>query len=122
MTQTVLYIEDNKDNIRLIERLLSRRPNVRLLTAGTGRDGVDAATTERPALILLDNRLPDATGASVLRELTADQATAGIPVIVITGDSADQTAKDLLASGATEFMAKPFDIQGFLAAVDRYLS
>jgi CheY-like chemotaxis protein len=122
MTQTVLYIEDNKDNIRLIERLLSRRPNVRLLTAGTGRDGVDAATAQRPALILLDNRLPDATGTSVLRELTADQATAGIPVIVITGDSADQTAKDLLASGATEFIAKPFDIQGFLAAVDRYLS
>lgn len=122
MTHTVLYIEDNQDNIRLIERLLSRRPQVRLLTASTGRDGVDTATRLRPSLILLDNRLPDATGASVLRELTAGEATAGIPVIVITGDSADQTARDLLASGATEFLAKPFDIQGFFAAVDRYLS
>lgn len=121
MTHTVLYIEDNQDNIRLIERLLSRRPQVRLLTASTGRDGVDTATRLRPSLILLDNRLPDATGTSVLGELTAGEATAGIPVIVITGDSADQTAKDLLASGATEFLAKPFDIQGFFAAVDRYL-
>jgi CheY-like chemotaxis protein len=121
MTQTVLYIEDSQDNIRLIERLLSRRPHVRLVTASTGRDGVDAATSQRPALILLDNRLPDATGASVLQELTADESTAGIPVIVITGDSADQTAKDLLASGATEFLAKPFDIKRFLAAVDRHL-
>ena len=121
MTQTVLYIEDNQDNVRLVERLLSRRPQVRLLTASTGRDGVDTATRQRPSLILLDNRLPDATGASVLLELTADEATSGIPVIVITGDSADQTAKDLLASGATEFLAKPFDIQGFFAAVDRYL-
>jgi CheY-like chemotaxis protein len=122
MTVTVLYIEDNQDNVRLIERLLSRRPQIHLLTAATGRAGVDTAASQQPALILLDNQLPDATGASVLQELTADTSTASIPVIVITGDSSDQTARELLAGGAAEFLAKPFDIHNFLATVDRFLS
>jgi CheY-like chemotaxis protein len=122
MNQTVLYIEDNLDNIRLVERLFTRRPQAELLVSRSAREGVEIATRERPALILLDNRLPDASGRDVLGQLAADQGTAGIPVIVISGDTGGQTAADLIAIGAAEFLPKPFDLREFLAAVDRYLS
>jgi CheY-like chemotaxis protein len=118
---TVLYIEDNADNIRLVERLLTRRPQTQLLVAGNARDGVGTAASEQPALILLDNHLPDGTGSEVLQRLASAEATAGIPVVVITGDAGRQTASDLLASGAAEFLTKPFDIHQFLTTIDRYL-
>jgi CheY-like chemotaxis protein len=121
MNHTVLYIEDNQDNVHLIERLLARRPHIQLLTASTARDGVGTATTRRPALILLDNHLPDATGSTVLMQLSGSEATAGIPVVIVSGDSGRQAAAKLLASGAAEFLTKPFDIHQFLATIDRYV-
>lgn len=120
-SHTVLYIEDNEDNIRLVQRLLARRPHTDLLVARNARDGVSTAASELPALILLDNRLPDATGRDVLRQLAATQATAGIPVIIISGDTGKQSADDLLAAGATAFLPKPFDIHQFMTTINRYL-
>jgi two-component system cell cycle response regulator DivK len=121
VNNTVLYIEDNADNIRLIERLLKRRPHTELHVAMNGRDGVQAAIDQRPGLILLDNRLPDATGSEILRQLASAEATAGIPVIILTGDSGQAAADELLASGASEFLEKPFDIHQLIATIDRYL-
>jgi CheY-like chemotaxis protein len=80
-----------------------------------------AAIEGQPALILLDNRLPDAMGDDVLRQLAADQSTARIPVIVVSGDSARETASELRALGAVDFLAKPFDIHQFLSTVGHYL-
>jgi signal transduction histidine kinase/DNA-binding response OmpR family regulator len=119
---TVLYIEDDPANLRLMHRVLDRRPDTRLLTAQTARDGLQTATTEHPALILLDNRLPDATGSQVLQELTTLPATAAIPVIIISGDSGKDTAAALLAKGAAGFLPKPFDIAELLTVIDRHLS
>jgi CheY-like chemotaxis protein len=116
----LLYIEDNEDNIYLVQRLLKRRPRIELHVARNGRDGVQAAIGKRPGLILLDNRLPDATGGEVLRELTSATATASIPVIVLSGDSGDMI-DELLAGGAAESVAKPFDIHQLLDIIDRYL-
>jgi CheY-like chemotaxis protein len=121
MTHSVLYIEDGADNIRLVERLLRRRPQISLRVAMTGRDGVRSAIDEPPGLILLDNRLPDATGSEVLRELATADATAGIPVVVVSGDSGGQAADELRAYGAAEFLDKPFDIHQFMSMIDRYL-
>jgi CheY-like chemotaxis protein len=119
--RTVLYIEDNVGNVRLMERVLSRRPDTHLVVAGTGRDGLTAAVSEHPDLILLDNRLPDASGGDVLRQLSARPATAGIPVIIISGDSGAGAVGDLLANGAVDFLPKPFDIHHLLTTIDRYL-
>jgi DNA-binding response OmpR family regulator len=88
--------------------------------ATNGRDGINAAIGEQPALILLDNRLPDATGTDVLHQLASAKATAGIPVVIVSGDSGQATASELLALGASGFLAKPFDIHE-LIAIDRYL-
>ena len=120
VNHAILYIEDNENNIALVKAVLKRRPHIELHVAMNGRDGVQAAIGKRPGLILLDNRLPDATGGEMLRELAATPATAGIPVVVLSGDSGD-LIDELLAAGAAEFVGKPFDIHQFMAIIDRYL-
>lgn len=121
MNRSVLYIEDDPDNIRLMERLLKRRPDIGLHVASNARDGIAAAIGEQPALILLDNHLPDATGAKVLRQLASAEATAAIPVVVVSGDSGRAIATELLATGASGFLEKPYDIHHLMAIIDRYL-
>jgi CheY-like chemotaxis protein len=121
VNRTMLYIEDHARTRYLVERMLLKlRPQIELHLATNARDGVKAAIDERPALILLDNRLPDATGGEVLRQLAASGATAGIPVVVISGDSA-RTGDELLAIGASEFLPKPFDIDHLVTMIDRYI-
>jgi CheY-like chemotaxis protein len=119
MNRTVLYIEDDDNNISLVEALLKRRPQIELQVATNGRDGVQAAIDMQPRLILLDNRLPDATGSEVLRDLSSESATAEIPVVVLSGDSGDIIA-ELIGEGAAEAVPKPFDIHEFIAMLDRY--
>jgi CheY-like chemotaxis protein len=120
VSHAMLYIEDNENNIALVKALVKRRPQIELHVAMNGRDGVQAATDKRPALILLDNRLPDATGAEILRELASVPATAAIPVIVLSSDSGE-IIDELLASGAAGSIAKPFNVHQFMAMIDRYL-
>jgi len=122
MNGIVLYIDDNQDNILVVQRMLKyARPDIELRTAKTGADGTRAATDSQPALILLDNRLPDSSGKQVLRGLADNPATAEIPVIILSGDSGDVTVRELLAAGAADFLAKPFDIQQLTEAIGRYL-
>jgi DNA-binding response OmpR family regulator len=120
VNHALLYIEDDVDKLCLVERLLKRRPHIEFHVAMNGRDGVQAAIDKRPGLILLDNRLPDATGGEILRELTSAAATATIPVVVLSSDS-DEIILELLANGAAESVAMPFDIHQFMAMIDRYL-
>jgi CheY-like chemotaxis protein len=120
MDHAMLYIEDDENNISLVKAVLRRRPRIELHVAMNGKDGVRAAIDMRPGLILLDNRLPDATGGEILRELTSSSDTAAIPVVVLSGDS-DEAIEELLASGAVESVAKPFSIHQFIGIVDRYL-
>jgi CheY-like chemotaxis protein len=121
MSKTVLYIEDSPDNIRLVERLVGLRPDTTLHVATNGVDGIAAAVEVQPDLILLDNRLPDATGEQVLRRLASSPTTADLPVVIVTGDSGRVTADELLALGAREVLEKPFDIDAFFAVLDRSL-
>jgi CheY-like chemotaxis protein len=121
MNRSVLYIEDDPDNIRLVERLLKRRPHIGLHVASNAHDGINAAVSEQPALILLDNHLSDATGTDVLRQLASAEATAAIPVVIVSGDSGRAIATELLAIGASGFLEKPYDIHHLMALIDRYL-
>jgi CheY-like chemotaxis protein len=123
MNGVVLYIDDNEDNIVLLRRLFKRKcPDVQLRTAMTGGDGVRVAIDDPPTLILLDNRLPDASGEQVLRDLAATPATAAIPVVILSGDTNPATVKELLAAGAADFLGKPFEAGELLAIVGRYLN
>ena len=123
MNGIVLYIDDDEDNIFLLRRLFERkRPDIQLHTAMTGGDGVREAIDDQPALILLDNRLPDASGEQVLRHLAAAPATAAIPIVILSGDSNPATVDELLAAGAADFLGKPFEAHQLLAIIGRYLS
>jgi CheY-like chemotaxis protein len=119
--RSVLYIEDDQDNILLVTLLLESRPQIVLRVATNARDGVAAAIDEPPDLILLDNRLPDATARDVLGQLALDKTTAAIPTIVLSADSGSVIADELIEMGATEFLMKPFDIHHLLFILDRHL-
>jgi CheY-like chemotaxis protein len=119
VNHALLYIEDDDNNISLVKALLRRRPQIELLVAMNGRDGIRAAIDKGPGLILLDNRLPDATGSEILGELASVPATAAIPVVILSSD-ADEFINELIAEGATEAVPKPFDIHEFIAMIDRY--
>jgi putative two-component system response regulator len=121
VSHTVLYIDDSDDNLVLVERILRRREDVGLRVARTGRDGVEAALGDPPSLILLDNRLPDSNGLQVLRQLAASPDTAAVPVVVLSGDTGQAMVNELLAAGASDFLAKPFVVADLLAMIARYL-
>ncbi len=117
--RTVLFIEDNLANVRLMQDILERRPEITLAVAGQGRLGIDMARKHRPALILLDLNLPDMNGHEVLRHLRADPVTASIPVAVVSADATQAQIERLLAMGVTDYLTKPFSLDRILAVVDR---
>jgi len=115
--QIVLYIEDNLSNLKLIQHILAHRPEVRLIPAMQGRLGLELAQEHQPALILLDQHLPDITGDEVLRRLQEYPETRHIPVVMITADATPSHGERLLASGARGYLIKPLDVMKFLAVL-----
>jgi len=114
--KTVLYVEDNEYNLKIVRQLLART-SYRLVEATDGELGVAAALTETPDLILMDIQLPKLSGLEATRRLRAEPKTAGVPIIVITsfalsGD--DQKAKD---AGASAYMAKPYSPRELLQMI-----
>jgi CheY-like chemotaxis protein len=116
---TVLVVEDNVANIRLMEEVFDRVPNVTLVSAIQGRLGLDLAAQHRPDVILLDLHLPDLDGEEVLRELQADPATATIPVVVCSADATVSQEDRLRAQGAAAYLTKPFDLDDLYALIER---
>jgi signal transduction histidine kinase/CheY-like chemotaxis protein len=118
---TLLYIEDNRANLKLVERVVSRLPHFRLITAMQGGMGLDLAQQHNPDLVLLDLHLPDMSGGEILRRLREDPRTHDIPVIVISADATPSQVHKLLAEGADAYLTKPLDVQRFLQLVDETL-
>jgi PAS domain S-box-containing protein len=118
---TILYIEDNLSNLKLIERLFERRPQVRLLSTMQATLGIELARQHVPALILLDLHLPDMGGEETLRRLRADPLTRQIPVIVVSADATSSNTRRLLEAGASDYLTKPLDMSRFLKVIDAAL-
>jgi len=93
-----------------MDRFLRSRPDTTLLSAISGRAGLDCAVRNVPDVILLDLHLPDLQGDQVLNELKADQATAAIPVIVLSADASRGVIHRLLAGGAFAYLTKPIEL------------
>ena len=115
---TVLYVEDNPANVKLMERILERRPHVSLMVAMQGGVALELAREHRPDLVLLDLNLPDIPGEEVLRRLRADPLTATTAVVMISGDAMPQQPARLRELGATDYVTKPLDIARVLDIVD----
>lgn len=114
--KTILYVEDNEYNLKIVRQLLSRT-TYRLIEAMDGEQGLIAARRELPDLILMDIQLPKISGLDATRELRVDPKTAHIPIIAITsfalsGDS--EKAKD---AGATAYLAKPYSPRELLQVI-----
>jgi len=116
--KTVLYVEDNLSNVKLMERVVERRPGVALIVAMQGRLAVELALAHRPSLILLDLHLPDLSGEEVLRALRADPRTAETPVVVLSADATAGGPARLRAQGATAYLTKPFSALRVLEMID----
>jgi len=120
LSKTILYVEDNEYNRKIVRQLLSRT-SYRLLEAVDGEAGVATAVAERPDLILMDVQLPRMSGLDATRRLRAEPATAATPIVVITsfalsGD--DQKARE---AGASDYLAKPYSPRDLMAMIRQYL-
>jgi PAS domain S-box-containing protein len=118
---TIVYIEDNLSNVKLVERLVERLPDVRLIPAMQGKLGIDLTRRHHPDLVLLDLHLPDLHGREVLEQLKRDPETAAIPVVVVSADATPGQVERLMAGGATDYLAKPIDVDLLLKTVSRTL-
>ena len=116
---TLLYIEDNPANLRLVERIVSYRPGLTLLSAVQGRHGLELARDHQPRAIVLDLHLPDLDGTEVLARLRGDPSTRDIPVVIVSADATPGQVTRLLAQGADAYLTKPLDVSEFLALLDR---
>jgi CheY-like chemotaxis protein len=119
---TVLYIEDNLSNVRLMEDIFAMRAGVKLVTAMQGQLGLDLAREHRPNLIFLDLHLPDLTGQQVLGRLKSDSRTRTIPVIMISADTTPGQVRRLLDAGAQDYITKPIDVKKLFSVLDEQLS
>ena len=118
---TILYIEDNPSNFKLVERVLTRRPDIELLTAADGTSGLQMARRELPDLILLDLHLPDIHGSEVMRRIRDYHATQDTAIVILSADATGDQVQELLDAGATAYLTKPLDVQEFLRLVDEVL-
>jgi CheY-like chemotaxis protein len=118
----ILYIEDNLSNLRLVEEILSYRPQVKLLVAMQGGLGLELAAQCVPDLVILDLHLPDIPGHEVLARLRSAPATAAIPVVVLSADATEGQIRRLLQAGAQAYLTKPLDVRRLLELVDEYVS
>ena len=116
--RTLLYVEDNPANLLLVERLLERRPDVRLLSARDGREGVERARTTLPDVILMDINLPGISGITALRILAADPSTAHIPVVALSANAMPRDIEKGLEAGFFRYITKPIKVREFMDTLD----
>jgi signal transduction histidine kinase/ActR/RegA family two-component response regulator len=113
----VLYVEDNPANLKLVEQIIARHPGLELLTAPSGRLGLDLARAHQPELLLLDLDLPDLDGYQVLAQLRADPATRGLRTVAVTAQAMPSDQQRVARAGFDGYLAKPLE----LARVDEML-
>lgn len=119
---SILCIEDNPANLRLIEAVFARRRDVRLFTAANPKAGIELAAAQRPALIILDINLPEFDGFEVLRRLRESERTRNIPVIGVSAMATNADLERGHQAGFAEYVTKPIDVSQLLNLVDRCLA
>ena len=118
---TLLYVEDNPANLMLVEDLIARRPEIRLLTARDGLTGIELARAARPDVILMDINLPGISGIHVLKILLDDPATAHIPVVALSANAMPHDIAKGLEAGFFRYLTKPIKINEFMQTLDEAL-
>jgi PAS domain S-box-containing protein len=115
---TLLYVEDNPANLMLVEDILERLPDIRLLSAADGLRGVELARSALPDVILMDINLPGISGMQALQILAADPATAHIPIVALSANAMPRDIEKGLAAGFFRYLTKPININAFMETLD----
>jgi two-component system cell cycle response regulator DivK len=115
----ILVVEDNQKNMKLLRDVL-QATGYRTLEASTGEEALMLATEHRPALVLMDIRLPDMDGVEALSRLRMDERTASIPVLALTAQAMKGDAERFTEAGFNGYLAKPVDIDELLTTVEHH--
>ena len=115
---TLLYVEDNPANLKLVEQIIARHPDIRLLTAVNGNSGIEIARVSQPEVILMDINLPDISGYEALKILRSDPATTHIPIIAISANAMPPDIERSLKAGFFRYLTKPIKVGEFMEALD----
>ncbi len=119
--RTLLYVEDNPANLALVEQLIERRSDLKLLTATDGFQGIQLAQAYQPDVILMDINLPGVSGYGCLKILREDRATAHIPVLALSANAMPRDIAKGLQAGFFRYLTKPINVIEFMAALDQAL-
>jgi PAS domain S-box-containing protein len=120
--RTLLYVEDNPANLMLVEDLIARRPDIRLLSASDGNRGIEIARTSQPDVILMDINLPGISGIKALRILAEDPTTAHIPVVALSANAIPRDIERGLEAGFFRYLTKPIKVNEFMDTLDMALN
>ncbi len=120
--RTLLCVEDNPANLLLVERLLARRPDIRMLSARDGRQGVELARAHQPDVILMDINLPGISGITAMRILAEDPLTAHIPVVALSANAMPRDIEKGRQAGFFRYLTKPIKVDEFMDALDQALA
>lgn len=119
--RTLLYVEDNPANMKLVEQIIERCPDIRLVTAENGALGVEKARAIQPTVILMDINLPGISGIQVLKILSEDPATAHIPIVALSANAMPRDIAMGLAVGFFRYLTKPIKIKEFMDTLNEAL-
>jgi PAS domain S-box-containing protein len=116
--RTLLCVEDNPANLMLIEQLVARRPDMRLLSARDGNLGIQLARDNQPEVILMDINLPGISGIEALKILREDPVTAHIPVVALSANAMPRDIEKGLQAGFFRYLTKPIKVNEFMHTLD----
>jgi hypothetical protein len=119
---SILYVEDEPLSFAVVEAFLSAHPDLRLIRAQTGEEGVRLARSEHPEAVLLDMHLPDISGIEVVRRLSEDISAGSFRVVLLTADKLNIDVLKAMSLGAFEYLVKPVSRRALEAALERALS
>ena len=119
--RTVLYVEDNPANLKLVEQLIARRNDIQLLTAINALDGIELARSMVPDMILMDINLPGMSGTEAMQVLRKDRLTRHIPIVALSANAIPEDIERGLEAGFFRYLTKPIRVQEFMTALDRAL-
>ncbi|MEO8250998.1 MAG: response regulator [Chloroflexota bacterium] len=117
--EQILVVEDNEKNMKLLRDVL-HATGYRTLEASTGGQALALATEHRPALVLMDIRLPDMDGLEALSLLRMDERTAAIPVLAVTAQAMRGDREQLTLAGFDGYISKPVDVDELLETVRQH--
>jgi CheY-like chemotaxis protein len=115
---SLLYIEDNPANLMLVEDIIARRPDIRLLSARDGKSGIKMAHAAQPDVILMDINLPGISGLKALRILAESSATTHIPIIALSANAMPRDIEKGMEAGFFRYLTKPIKVNEFMATLD----